>query len=59
MADDPADPAAAGDFLNNGDNAWQMTAATFVGMQTMVGLVMLYGGVVKKKWAVNSAFMVM
>ncbi|GAQ81292.1 ammonium transporter 2 [Klebsormidium nitens] len=46
-------------FLNNGDNSWQLTSATLVGLQTMVGLVMMYGGVVKKKWAINSAFMVM
>jgi Amt family ammonium transporter len=47
------------DFLNTGDQAWQLTSATLVGMQTMVGLVMIYGGLVKKKWAINSAFMVM
>jgi Amt family ammonium transporter len=46
-----------GEWLNKGDNAWQMTAATIVGMQSMPGLVILYGGIVKKKWAVNSAFM--
>lgn len=46
-------------FNDTGNNAWQLTSATFVGLQTMVGLVMLYGGIVKKKWAVNSAFMVM
>lgn len=45
------------DWLNKGDNAWQMVAATFVGMQSMPGLVILYGSIVKKKWAVNSAFM--
>eukprot|EP00249_Psilotum_nudum_P014028 c24629_g1_i1 orf=688-2190(+) len=45
------------DWLNKGDNAWQMTAATLVGIQSMPGLVILYGSIVKKKWAVNSAFM--
>lgn len=45
------------DWLNKGDNAWQMTAATLVGMQGMPGLVILYASIVKKKWAVNSAFM--
>ncbi|RLM78990.1 ammonium transporter 3 member 3 [Panicum miliaceum] len=45
------------DWLNKGDNAWQMTSATFVGMQSMPGLVILYGSIVKKKWAINSAFM--
>jgi Amt family ammonium transporter len=34
-----------------------MAAATFVGLQSIPGLVILYGGIVKKKWAVNSAFM--
>lgn len=45
------------DWLNKGDNAWQLTAATLVGMQSVPGLVILYGSMVKKKWAVNSAFM--
>ena len=44
-------------WLNAGDNAWQLTAATIVGLQSVPGLVILYGGIVKKKWAVNSAFM--
>ncbi|GLT66160.1 hypothetical protein SLA2020_385440 [Shorea laevis] len=44
-------------WLNKGDNAWQMTASTLVGIQSMPGLVILYASIVKKKWAVNSAFM--
>ncbi|KAI3982059.1 hypothetical protein MKX01_018965 [Papaver californicum] len=44
-------------WLNKGDNAWQLTAATFVGLQSVPGLILLYGAGVKKKWAVNSAFM--
>ncbi|HMD53919.1 MAG TPA: hypothetical protein VKJ65_05165, partial [Phycisphaerae bacterium] len=48
------DPA----WLDKGDNAWQMIAATIVGIQSIPGLAILYGGVVKKKWAINSAFMV-
>jgi len=44
-------------WLNKGDNAWQLTAATLVGLQSMPGLVILYASMVKKKWAVNSAFM--
>lgn len=48
---------AVPDWLNKGDNAWQMISATLVGLQSMPGLVILYGGIVKKKWAVNSAFM--
>ncbi|XP_062187032.1 ammonium transporter 3 member 1 [Phragmites australis] len=44
-------------WLNKGDNAWQMVSATLVGLQSVPGLVILYGSIVKKKWAVNSAFM--
>lgn len=51
------DPPAVPEWLNKGDNAWQLTAATLVGLQSMPGLVILYGSIVKKKWAVNSAFM--
>jgi Amt family ammonium transporter len=36
-----------------------MAAATFVGLQSIPGLTVLYGGIVKKKWAINSAFMSM
>lgn len=45
------------DWLNKGDNAWQLTAATLVGLQSVPGLVILYGSIVKRKWGVNSAFM--
>ncbi|XP_057763685.1 ammonium transporter 2 member 4-like [Salvia miltiorrhiza] len=45
------------DWLNKGDNAWQLTAATLVALQSMPGLVILYGGFSKHKWAVNSSVM--
>ena len=41
-------------WLNAGDNAWQMTAATFVGLMSLPGLAVLYGGVMQKRWSVNS-----
>ena len=41
-----------------GDNAWQLTAASLVGLQSIPGLAVMYAGLVKKKWAINSAFMV-
>jgi ammonium transporter, Amt family len=44
-------------WLDTGSNAWQLAAATFVALQSVPGLVVLYGGIVKKKWAINSAFM--
>ncbi|XP_074337740.1 ammonium transporter 2 member 3-like [Apium graveolens] len=48
---------ASPEWLNKADNAWQLTAAAMVGLQSVPGLVILYGSMVKKKWAVNSAFM--
>src|SRR5271165_421419 len=51
----PYIPAPA--FVNSGDTAWQLAAATFVGMQSIPGLAILYAGLVKKKWALNSALM--
>lgn len=50
------DDASPG-WLNKGDNGWELTAAAMVGLQSVPGLVILYGSMVKKKWAVNSAFM--
>ena len=44
-------------WLNKGDNAWQLTASSLVGLQSIPGLVVLYAGIVKRKWAINSAFM--
>lgn len=44
-------------WLSNADNGWQLTASAMVGLQSVPGLVILYGSMVKKKWAVNSAFM--
>jgi Amt family ammonium transporter len=44
-------------WLNSGDTAWQLTAGTFVGLQSIPGLAILYAGLVKKKWALNSAVM--
>ncbi len=44
-------------WLNAGDNTWQLTAATLVGLMSIPGLAVLYGGVVQRKWAVNSAMM--
>jgi ammonium transporter, Amt family len=43
--------------LDTGNNAWQMTAATLVGLMSIPGLVVLYGGVMQKRWSVNSMMM--
>jgi Amt family ammonium transporter len=44
-------------WLDTGDNSWQLTAATFVGLMSLPGLAVLYGGLVPKKWVVNTMFM--
>ncbi len=44
-------------WLSSGDNAWQLTAATLVGLMSLPGIAVLYGGIVKKKWAVNTMVM--
>jgi len=45
-------------YLFSGDNAWQMTAATLVGLMSIPALAVLYGGIVQRKWAVNTMMMV-
>src|SRR5882724_8125682 len=45
------------DWLNSGDNAWQLVAATLVGLMSLPGIAVLYGGIVQKKWAVNTMLM--
>jgi ammonium transporter, Amt family len=40
-------------WLNPGDNTWQITAATFVGLMSLPALAVLYASIVQKKWAVN------
>ena len=45
------------DWLNPGDNAWQLVAATLVGLMSLPGIAVLYGGIVQRKWAVNTIWM--
>jgi ammonium transporter, Amt family len=45
-------------WLNAGDNSWQLTAATLVGLMSIPGLAVLYAGLVQRKWAVNAMMMV-
>lgn len=53
---DPANPLSPS-WLIKGDNAWQLTAASLVGLQSIPGLMVLYAGIMPRKWAINSAFM--
>ena len=41
-------------WLNSGDTTWQITAATLVGLMSVPGLVVLYGGAMQKRWSINS-----
>src|ERR1700760_3796558 len=41
-------------WLSSGDTTWQMPAATLVGLMSVPGLVVLYGGVMQKRWSINS-----
>ena len=49
--------ATAPDWLDTGDNAWQLAAGSLVALQSIPGLMVLYAGIVRTKWAINSAFM--
>src|SRR5215471_19559540 len=46
-------------WVNSGDTGWQLTAATLVGLQSVPGLAILYAGLMKRKWALNSSLMVL
>ena len=56
MSDNSTSPTSP-PWLDTGNNAWQLTAASLVALQSVPGLVVLYSGIVKRKWALNSAFM--
>jgi ammonium transporter, Amt family len=45
-------------WLNAGDNSWQLTAGTLVGLMSIPALAVLYGGLVQKKWAINTMMMI-
>ncbi len=49
----------APDWLNSGHTAWQLVAGTLVGLMSVPGLAILYSGLMKRKWALNSALMVL
>jgi len=53
------DLAPAPTWLDSGHTAWQLVAATLVGLMSVPGLAILYSGLMKQKWALNSALMVM
>jgi Amt family ammonium transporter len=44
-------------WLNTGDNTWQLVAATLVGLMSLPGIAVLYGGLMQRKWVVNTMLM--
>ncbi len=44
-------------WLSPGDNTWQLVAATLVGLMSIPGIAVFYGGLVHKKWVVNTMTM--
>lgn len=50
-------PPGTAPWLDEGANAWQLTAGSLVALQSIPGLVVMYAGIMKGKWAINSAFM--
>ena len=59
VGDTLSKPASCSDpnYIDTGDTAWQLTAATFVGLMSLPGLAVLYAGLVPKRWAVNTMMM--
>lgn len=51
-------PAAVPPWLDTGSNAWLMTAATLVGLQSLPGLAVFYAGLAKKRFVVNTLLMI-
>ena len=50
-------PVSVPNWLDTGSNSWMMTAGTFVGLQSIPGLALFYGGLTRKKFAINTALM--
>jgi Amt family ammonium transporter len=44
-------------WVNPGDNTWQLVAATLVGLMSLPGIAVLYGGLMQRKWVVNTMLM--
>jgi Amt family ammonium transporter len=45
-------------WLDTGSNAWMLTAATLVGLMSLPGLAIFYGGLAKKRFILNTLFMI-
>ncbi|AHC51226.1 ammonium transporter [Sulfolobus acidocaldarius SUSAZ] len=45
-------------WLDTGSNAWMLVAATLVGLQSIPGVALFYAGLTKKKYTVNTMFLI-
>jgi ammonium transporter, Amt family len=50
-------PASVPSWLDTGSNGWMLTAATLVGLMSVPGLALYYGGLARKKFALNTGLM--
>ncbi len=50
--------SAVPSWLDTGSNAWMLTAATLVGLMSLPGLAIFYGGLAKKRFVLNTLFMI-
>src|SRR6266849_8188737 len=51
-------PPSVPPWLDTGSNAWMLTAATLVGLMSLPGLAIFYGGLAKKRFILNTLFMI-
>jgi ammonium transporter, Amt family len=50
-------PPSVPNWLDTGSNAWMMTAGTLVGLMSIPGIALYYGGLTRKKFSINTAMM--
>ncbi len=46
-------------WLSLGSSAWELTAATLVGLMSVPGLMLFYGGLTRRKYVINTMMMVL
>src|SRR3989442_13718215 len=51
-------PVSVPQWFDSARNAWMLTAATVVGLMSLAGLALYYAGQAKKRFSLNTLFMV-
>src|SRR5260370_22070918 len=51
-------PVSVPKWFEPASNAWMLTAATLVGLMSLPGLALYYGGQAKKRFSLNTVFLV-